>query len=59
LQADLKLAIEHSELRLHYQPQLKITGEITGFEALARWQSPKRKSPINTPLRDFKFEPER
>jgi diguanylate cyclase (GGDEF)-like protein len=42
LQADLKLAIEHSELRLHYQPQLKITGEITGFEALARWQSPKR-----------------
>jgi diguanylate cyclase (GGDEF)-like protein len=42
LQADLKRAIEHNELRLHYQPQLKITGEITGFEALARWQSPKR-----------------
>jgi diguanylate cyclase (GGDEF)-like protein len=42
LQADLELAIEHSELRLHYQPQLKMTGEITAFEVLARWQSPKR-----------------
>lgn len=42
LQADLKSAIQHNELRLYYQPQLKMTGEITGFEALARWQSPKR-----------------
>jgi diguanylate cyclase (GGDEF)-like protein/PAS domain S-box-containing protein len=42
LQGDLELAIEHSELLLHYQPQLKMTGEITGFEVLARWQSPKR-----------------
>jgi diguanylate cyclase (GGDEF)-like protein len=42
LQTDLKSAIEHNELRLHYQPQLKMTGEITGFEALARWDSPKR-----------------
>jgi diguanylate cyclase (GGDEF)-like protein/PAS domain S-box-containing protein len=42
LQADLRLAIQHNELLLHYQPQLKMTGEITGFEALARWYSPKR-----------------
>ena len=42
LQADLKSAIERDELRLHYQPQLKITGEIKGFEALARWYCPKR-----------------
>lgn len=42
LQTDLKSAIEHNELLLHYQPQLKMTGEITGFEALARWRSPKR-----------------
>ena len=27
---------------LHYQPQAKITGEITGFEALVRWQHPTR-----------------
>ena len=42
LQADLKSAIQHNELRLHYQPQLKITGEMKGFEALARWHCPKR-----------------
>jgi diguanylate cyclase (GGDEF)-like protein/PAS domain S-box-containing protein len=42
LQTDLRLAIERNELLLHYQPQLKMTGEIIGFEALARWHSPKR-----------------
>jgi diguanylate cyclase (GGDEF)-like protein/PAS domain S-box-containing protein len=42
LQADLRSAIQHNELLLHYQPQLKMTGEIIGFEALARWHSSKR-----------------
>jgi diguanylate cyclase (GGDEF)-like protein/PAS domain S-box-containing protein len=42
LQTDLTFAIEHNELALHYQPQLKMNGEVTGFEALARWYSPKR-----------------
>jgi diguanylate cyclase (GGDEF)-like protein/PAS domain S-box-containing protein len=42
LQNDLKSAIQHNELQLHYQPQTKMNGEITGFEALARWTSPKR-----------------
>jgi diguanylate cyclase (GGDEF)-like protein/PAS domain S-box-containing protein len=42
LQTELRSAIQRNELRLHYQPQLKMTGEITGFEALARWHSPKR-----------------
>ena len=42
LQADLKLAIQRNELSLHYQPQLTMSGEITGFEALARWNSPTR-----------------
>ena len=42
LQADLKSAIQHEELHLHYQPQLKMNGKITGFESLARWNSPKR-----------------
>lgn len=42
LQQDLQTAIERGELRLHYQPQARITGEITGFEALVRWQHPTR-----------------
>ena len=35
---DLRKALEHSDLTLHYQPQADMMkGEITGFEALARW----------------------
>ncbi len=41
LQQDLRLAIERGELVLHYQPQALIDGEITGFEALARWHHPR------------------
>ena len=41
LQHDLRSAIAHGELRLHYQPQAKIDGDVFGFEALARWQHPK------------------
>ena len=40
---DLRLAIAKGEFRLFYQPQQAIaTGEITGFEALIRWQHPQR-----------------
>ncbi len=40
---DLRLAIAKGEFRLFYQPQQAIaTGEITGFEALIRWQHPER-----------------
>ncbi|MDO8878997.1 MAG: EAL domain-containing protein [Pseudolabrys sp.] len=42
LQLDLKSAIDRGGLSLHYQPQFRITGEVVGFEALARWQSPTR-----------------
>jgi diguanylate cyclase (GGDEF)-like protein len=42
LQHDLRSALERGELRLFYQPQATTSGEITGFEALARWQHPKR-----------------
>lgn len=42
LQTDLGIAIQRDELSLHYQPQLKISGEVTGFEALARWTCIKR-----------------
>jgi diguanylate cyclase (GGDEF)-like protein len=41
LQHDLRSALERGELSLHYQPQARIGGEITGFEALARWRHPK------------------
>jgi diguanylate cyclase (GGDEF)-like protein/PAS domain S-box-containing protein len=39
---DLHSAIERGELILHYQPQARIDGEITGFEALVRWKHPTR-----------------
>ena len=42
LQEDLRSAIDRGELLLHYQPQMKMSGETIGFEALARWQCPKR-----------------
>ncbi len=42
LQQDLRLAIDRGEMLLYYQPQFRITGEATGFEALARWQCPTR-----------------
>jgi diguanylate cyclase (GGDEF)-like protein len=42
LQEDLRSAIERGELLLHYQPQVRLTGETIGFESLVRWQCPKR-----------------
>ena len=41
LRNDLRDAITNAELELHYQPILATsTREITGFEALLRWQHP-------------------
>jgi EAL domain-containing protein (putative c-di-GMP-specific phosphodiesterase class I) len=42
LQHDLRSAVAHGEFVLHYQPQARVDGEITGFEALVRWQHPIR-----------------
>jgi diguanylate cyclase (GGDEF)-like protein len=38
LESHLRKAIEHDELKLHYQPQLDIvTGQFSSLEALIRW----------------------
>ena len=42
LQHELRSAIAHNQLLLHYQPQALIDGEIVGFEALVRWRHPTR-----------------
>jgi diguanylate cyclase (GGDEF)-like protein/PAS domain S-box-containing protein len=39
---DLQDAVESGELLVYYQPQARIDGEITGFEALVRWRHPTR-----------------
>lgn len=41
LEADLRNAIEHNQLRVYYQPQVDIqTNQIVGAEALVRWFHP-------------------
>lgn len=39
----LRMGLRNGELRLHYQPQVKLTTrEVIGFEALIRWHHPER-----------------
>ncbi|MBW4679033.1 MAG: EAL domain-containing protein [Microcoleus vaginatus WJT46-NPBG5] len=43
LETDLRRAIERQEFEVYYQPIVSLaTEEITGFEALVRWQHPDR-----------------
>ena len=43
LLGDLRAAIQHDQLVLHYQPKVDLgTGEVRGVEALVRWQHPER-----------------
>lgn len=43
LEKDLEKALDRQELLLHFQPRVSLPGaEICGYEALLRWQHPKR-----------------
>ncbi|HYT38298.1 MAG TPA: EAL domain-containing protein, partial [Acidimicrobiia bacterium] len=43
LRTDLEWALQREELAIHYQPLVVVaTGAVRGFEALLRWEHPKR-----------------
>jgi diguanylate cyclase (GGDEF)-like protein len=43
LETDLRLALQHGEFELNYQPQYNLEqNRVTAFEALLRWNSPTR-----------------
>ena len=54
LLGELRRAIEQNELVLYYQPKVSLrTSEVTGFEALVRWQHPEQG--LLTPERFIPF----
>jgi diguanylate cyclase (GGDEF)-like protein/PAS domain S-box-containing protein len=43
LESDLRKSIDEVHFRVHYQPEVSlVTGKVVGYEALVRWEHPKR-----------------
>lgn len=43
LDADLRMALDHKEFAIHYQPIINLRSQqVTGYEALIRWHHPER-----------------
>jgi diguanylate cyclase (GGDEF)-like protein len=54
LLGELRQAVDHHELRLYLQPKVNLlSGQVTGAEALVRWQHPQRG--VVVPLRFIPF----
>jgi len=41
IESHLRNALANQEFELYYQPQVRLDGGLTGFEALLRWTNPK------------------
>ena len=42
IEQDIKTALQDGQFELFYQPQVSLTGQLTGAEALIRWQHPEK-----------------